>query len=85
MINTGVEPAGNGDILSMITTVVGNYPKVPSLGNGPNMRTAISRFDQGRITAEAFGPAIAPRQASVETQCNHIYKTPDERPKDEDE
>ncbi len=36
----------------MITTVVGNYPKVPSLSNGPNLRTAIGRFDQGRITAE---------------------------------
>ncbi len=31
----------------MITTVVGNYPKVPSLSNGPNLRTAIGRFDQG--------------------------------------
>ena len=36
----------------MITTVVGNYPKVPSLSGGPNLRTAIGRFDQGRITAE---------------------------------
>ena len=42
----------------MITTVVGNYPKVPSLGNGPNMRTAISRFDQGRITAEELAKTI---------------------------
>lgn len=36
----------------MITTVVGNYPKVPSLTGGPNLRTAINRFDQGRISAE---------------------------------
>ncbi len=36
----------------MITTVVGNYPKVPSLTGGPNLRNAITRFDQGRISAE---------------------------------
>lgn len=39
----------------MITTVVGNYPKVPSLSGGPNLRTAIGRFDQGRISAEELG------------------------------
>lgn len=36
----------------MITTVVGNYPKVPSLSGGPNLRTATTRFDQGRLTAD---------------------------------
>lgn len=36
----------------MITTVVGNYPKVPSLSGGPNLRTAITRFDQGRLSAD---------------------------------
>lgn len=36
----------------MITTVVGNYPKVPSLTGGPNLRTAINRFDQGRLSPE---------------------------------
>ncbi|MBM2826623.1 MAG: hypothetical protein HW403_687 [Dehalococcoidia bacterium] len=34
----------------MITTVVGNYPKIPSLGGGPNIRQAIARHDEGRIT-----------------------------------
>lgn len=42
----------------MITTVVGNYPKVPSLGKGPNMRSAMGRFDQGRITAEELAKTI---------------------------
>lgn len=36
----------------MITTVVGNYPKVPSLSGGPNLRTSISRFDEGKITLD---------------------------------
>ena len=36
----------------MITTVVGNYPKIGSGTGGPNLRTAISRFDSGRITEE---------------------------------
>ena len=36
----------------MLTTIVGNYPKVPPLGGGPNLRTAISRHDQNRISDE---------------------------------
>src|SRR5688572_15970280 len=36
----------------MNTSVVGNYPKVPSLSGGPNLRTAIARYDQGQITAD---------------------------------
>lgn len=42
----------------MITTVVGNYPKVPSLSGGPNLRTALTRFDQGRITKEELEQVI---------------------------
>ena len=36
----------------MITTVVGNYPKISPESKAPNLRTAISRFDTGRITQE---------------------------------
>ncbi len=43
----------------MITTVVGNYPKVPSLGGGPNLRRALSQFDEGRIAAEELGRVVA--------------------------
>ena len=42
----------------MITTVVGNYPKVPSLGGGPNLRTAINRFDEERISREALTQVV---------------------------
>lgn len=35
----------------MITTVVGNYPKVPSLTpGGPNIRRAIGQLDEGKFT-----------------------------------
>lgn len=36
----------------MITTVVGNYPKVPPLFGGGNLRRALAQYDEGRITAE---------------------------------
>ncbi|MBI4499504.1 MAG: methylcobamide--CoM methyltransferase [Chloroflexi bacterium] len=37
----------------MITTMVGNYPKVPSLTpGGPNVRRAISMVDEGRISPD---------------------------------
>ena len=36
----------------MITTVVGNYPKISPDAKAPNLRTAINRYDVGRITAE---------------------------------
>lgn len=36
----------------MKTTVVGNYPKTGPGTRAPNLRTAISRADQGRITRE---------------------------------
>lgn len=36
----------------MITTAVGNYPKVPSLSGGPNLRRAIGQADEGRISRE---------------------------------
>lgn len=36
----------------MITTIVNNYPKIPSLSGGPNIRRSIAQLDEGRITAE---------------------------------
>jgi len=36
----------------LITTIVNNYPKIPSLSGGPNIRRSISQLDEGRITAE---------------------------------
>ena len=36
----------------MITTVVGNYPKIGLGTKAPSLRNAIARFDQGRITVE---------------------------------
>lgn len=36
----------------MITTVVGNYPKVPSLSGGPNLRRSLAQFDEGHMSAE---------------------------------
>ena len=36
----------------MITTVVGNYPKISPDAKAPSLRTAISRYDAGQITAD---------------------------------
>ena len=36
----------------MITTVVGNYPKIPRGSQAANLRRAITRFDAGRISQE---------------------------------
>ena len=36
----------------MITTVVGNYPKISPQSKAPSLRIAISRFDRGQITEE---------------------------------
>ena len=36
----------------MITTVVGNYPKIGPGTKAPSLRNAIGQFDQGRITLE---------------------------------
>ncbi len=36
----------------MITTMVGNYPKISPDAKAPNLRTAINRFDEGRISAD---------------------------------
>jgi len=36
----------------LITTIVNNYPKIPSLSGGPNIRRSIAQLDEGRITAE---------------------------------
>ena len=36
----------------MITTVVGNYPKIGPGTKAPNLRTAINRLDAGQITRE---------------------------------
>ena len=36
----------------MITTVVGNYPKLSGRPEAPSLRRAISRFDNGRITQQ---------------------------------
>ncbi|MBI2912215.1 MAG: methylcobamide--CoM methyltransferase [Chloroflexi bacterium] len=52
----------------MITTVVGNYPKVPSLSGGPNLRRALTRFDEGHMSAEELGGVVqaATRDAITE-------------------
>jgi 5-methyltetrahydropteroyltriglutamate--homocysteine methyltransferase len=34
------------------TTVVGNYPKITEDKSAPNLRSALNRFDQGRISGE---------------------------------
>jgi 5-methyltetrahydropteroyltriglutamate--homocysteine methyltransferase len=36
----------------MLTTVVGNYPKIPDRPRPPKLRSAITRFDQGEIGAD---------------------------------
>ncbi len=36
----------------MITTVVGNYPKIPNRPRPARLRQALNRFDRGEITAE---------------------------------
>ena len=36
----------------MITTMVGNYPKISPDAKAPSLRTAISRYDESRITLE---------------------------------
>ncbi|MBI4337042.1 MAG: methylcobamide--CoM methyltransferase [Chloroflexi bacterium] len=36
----------------MITTVVGNYPKIGPGTKAPNLRAAIARYDDGKITLE---------------------------------
>ncbi|MBI4300010.1 MAG: methylcobamide--CoM methyltransferase [Chloroflexi bacterium] len=36
----------------MITTAVGNYPKPPAQPGAANLRQAIARFDEGKITLE---------------------------------
>jgi len=38
----------------MLTTVVGNYPKVPNRPRPAKLRNAINRFDRGEIDAEAL-------------------------------
>ena len=36
----------------MITTMVGNYPKISPDARAPSLRTAITRYDEGRITLD---------------------------------
>jgi len=36
----------------MLTTVVGNYPKIPDRPRPPTLRSAIARFDRGEIAAD---------------------------------
>ena len=36
----------------MLTTVVGNYPKIPNRPRPARLRNAINRFDRGEISAE---------------------------------
>jgi 5-methyltetrahydropteroyltriglutamate--homocysteine methyltransferase len=36
----------------MLTTVVGNYPKIPDRPRAPKLRSAIARFDRGEIGAD---------------------------------
>ena len=42
----------------MISTVVGNYPKISATAQAANLRTAISRFDAGRITQEELDGVV---------------------------
>ena len=39
----------------MLTTVVGNYPKIPNRPRPARLRNAINRFDRGEISAEELG------------------------------
>lgn len=36
----------------MILTAVGNYPKIPNRPTPHNLRQALHRFDQGKISAQ---------------------------------
>ena len=36
----------------MLTTVVGNYPKIPNRPRPARLRNAINRFDRGEMSAE---------------------------------
>ena len=36
----------------MITTAIGNYPKISANAKSPNLRTAIANFDAGKITPD---------------------------------
>ena len=38
----------------MLTTVVGNYPKIPDRPRPPKLRSAIARLDRGEIGADAL-------------------------------
>ena len=42
----------------MITTIVGNYPKLSSRSDGPNLRRAITQFDSGRIGQEELAQVV---------------------------
>ena len=39
-------------VTNLITTMVGNYPKLGPGSKAPNLRTAINRGDRGEMTAE---------------------------------
>jgi 5-methyltetrahydropteroyltriglutamate--homocysteine methyltransferase len=41
-----------GAQISVLTTVVGNYPKIPDRPRPPRLRSAITRFDRGEIGAD---------------------------------
>ena len=47
----------------LITTVVGNYPKIG--GKGPSVRASIARFDVGRLTAEELAQVADQATAEV--------------------
>ena len=42
----------------MITTMVGNYPKLSSTPDGPNLRQAIGQLDAGRISQEDLAQVV---------------------------
>src|SRR3989304_2319664 len=46
------QPQGWGFDKTMLTTVVGNYPKIPNRPRPGRLRQAIARLDRGEITPE---------------------------------
>ena len=42
----------------MLTTAVGNYPKLPLSPDGPNLRRALTQVDSGRITQEELEEVV---------------------------
>ena len=45
----------------LITTMVGNYPKISPDARAPSLRTAINRYDEGRISLDRTCVALRRR------------------------